>query len=115
MSYLRSRSPWPVSSCIAAAAAAAALTLGAATASSPPPQPNVVLIVADDLGYNEIGYTGDNPFVTPNIDALAEIGIRFTNGYVSCPVCGPSRAGLVLGLKSWPRIPDFEVFCPLRL
>ncbi|MHC5016811.1 MAG: sulfatase-like hydrolase/transferase [Planctomycetota bacterium] len=56
------------------------------------------MIFADDAGYNEIGYAGTNLFQTPNIDALAASGIRFTSGYVASPVCSPSRAGLLTGL-----------------
>ncbi|MDZ4800283.1 MAG: sulfatase-like hydrolase/transferase [Bryobacteraceae bacterium] len=59
-------------------------------------KPNVVVIVADDLGYGEIGVQGTE-VPTPNIDALAKGGVRFTNGYVSCPVCSPTRAGLMTG------------------
>src|SRR5271165_4696718 len=61
-------------------------------------RPNVILIVADDLGYGELtcqGYTKEIP--TPNIDSIARSGVRFTNGYVSCPVCSPTRAGLLTG------------------
>jgi arylsulfatase A-like enzyme len=58
--------------------------------------PNVVLIVADDLGYGDIGaYGGDIP--TPRIDSIARGGVRFTDGYVTAPVCNPSRAGLMSG------------------
>ena len=63
-----------------------------------PGKPNIVLIVADDLGYGELGLQGfrrDIP--TPNIDSLAQNGVRFTQGYVSCPVCSPTRAGLMTG------------------
>src|SRR5687768_12570470 len=63
-----------------------------------PRPPNVVLIVADDLGYADVGVQGHvNDVRTPNIDALAKNGVRFTNGYVSCPICSPSRAGLLTG------------------
>jgi arylsulfatase A-like enzyme len=61
-------------------------------------RPNVVLIVADDLGYGELtcqGQTRDIP--TPRIDEIARGGVRFTSGYVSCPVCSPTRAGLMTG------------------
>ena len=59
-------------------------------------KPNIVLIVADDLGYGELGvYGGDIP--TPNLDALARAGVRLTDGYVSAPLCTPSRAGLMTG------------------
>jgi arylsulfatase A-like enzyme len=60
-------------------------------------RPNIVLIVADDLGYGELGVQGCKDIPTPNIDGLARRGVRFTNGYVSCPVCSPTRAGLLTG------------------
>lgn len=61
-------------------------------------RPGIVLIVADDLGYADIGVQGFAPDVkTPNIDSIARNGVRFTNGYVSCPVCSPSRAGMLTG------------------
>ncbi|MCZ6890557.1 MAG: sulfatase-like hydrolase/transferase [Gammaproteobacteria bacterium] len=59
--------------------------------------PNVILIVADDLGYGDIGAYGSEVVETPNIDALAREGVRFTNGYVAAAVCSPSRAGLMTG------------------
>lgn len=61
-------------------------------------KPNVLLIVADDLGYGELtaqGFTRDIP--TPNIDSIARNGTRFTSGYVSGPYCSPTRAGLLTG------------------
>jgi arylsulfatase A-like enzyme len=65
---------------------------------TPARKPNVVLIVADDLGYADIGVQGIAKDVkTPNIDSIAANGVRFTNGYVSCPVCSPTRAGLLTG------------------
>lgn len=60
-------------------------------------KPNIVLIVADDLGYGELGVQGSKDIPTPNIDSIAKNGVRFTNGYVSCPVCSPTRAGLMTG------------------
>ncbi|MCZ6890552.1 MAG: sulfatase [Gammaproteobacteria bacterium] len=59
--------------------------------------PNIVLILGDDLGYGDIGVYGSEIIKTPSIDALASEGIRFTQGYVSHPVCSPSRAGLMTG------------------
>lgn len=59
--------------------------------------PNLVVILADDLGYADVGFQGLRDFATPSIDALAAAGIRFTNGYVSHPYCSPSRAGLLTG------------------
>jgi arylsulfatase A-like enzyme len=60
-------------------------------------KPNIIVIVADDLGYADIGVHGCKDIPTPNIDSLAKNGVRFTNAYVSCPVCSPTRAGLVTG------------------
>ena len=64
----------------------------------PARKPNVVLIVADDLGYADVGCQGQSKDVrTPHIDSIAQNGVRFTNGYVSGPVCSPTRAGLLTG------------------
>ena len=59
--------------------------------------PNVVLIVADDLGYGDAACYGNKKIKTPNIDRLAAEGTRFTNFYVSQPVCTASRASLLTG------------------
>jgi arylsulfatase A-like enzyme len=69
--------------------------LGAAASSAD--KPNVLVIVADDLGYGDIGVHGGKDVPTPHIDALAASGVRCTSGYVSAPYCSPSRAGLVTG------------------
>ena len=61
------------------------------------PRPNVILIVADDLGYGDIGAYGNTVIKTPNIDGLASDGIRFTDFYACNAICGPSRAGLLTG------------------
>jgi arylsulfatase B len=60
-------------------------------------RPNILLIIADDLGYGELGCQGNPQIPTPNIDAIAKNGIRFTSGYVSAPNCSPSRAGILTG------------------
>jgi arylsulfatase A-like enzyme len=60
-------------------------------------RPNVVLIVADDLGYADVGVHGSPDALTPAIDSIAADGVRFTDGYVSGPYCSPTRAGLVTG------------------
>lgn len=59
--------------------------------------PNLILILVDDLGYGDVGFNGCRDIPTPHIDRLAAEGVVFTNGYVSYPVCGPSRAGLITG------------------
>jgi arylsulfatase A-like enzyme len=61
------------------------------------PQPNVLVIIADDLGYADIGVHGGKEVPTPNIDALAASGVHCTNGYVTAPYCSPSRAGFLTG------------------
>ena len=65
--------------------------------SSAQDMPNIVLLVADDLGYGELGCQGNEEIPTPHIDSLAENGIRFTQGYVTAPFCSASRAGLMTG------------------
>jgi arylsulfatase A-like enzyme len=60
-------------------------------------KPNILLIVADDMGYADVGFHGCADIPTPNLDALARGGVRFTNGYVSGPYCSPTRAGLLTG------------------
>ena len=59
--------------------------------------PNVVFILADDLGYGDLGLYGSEIIETPHIDSLAAAGVRFTAGYVTAAVCSPSRAGLMTG------------------
>ncbi len=75
---------------------ATALTVAASPLKAAP-QPNIVLILADDLGYGDLGYQGSTQIETPHIDSLAASGIAMAQGYVSAPVCGPSRAGLLTG------------------
>lgn len=60
-------------------------------------RPNVVLIFVDDLGYGDPGCYGGTTIPTPNVDRLAAEGVRMTDGYVTAPVCGPSRVGLLTG------------------
>lgn len=60
-------------------------------------QPNIVVILADDLGYADISSYGIKRISTPNIDRIAETGVAFTDGYSAAPVCSPSRAGLNTG------------------
>ena len=76
---------------------AAAASIGDLQAQSQGKQPNVVVILADDLGYADVGFNGCKDIPTPNIDKIAKNGVIFKNGYVSFAVCGPSRAGLITG------------------
>ena len=75
-----------------------------ATASPADRPPNIVLILTDDMGFNDIslynGGAGDGTLQTPNIDALAEQGVAFTNGYAANAVCAPSRASIMTGRYS---------------
>lgn len=72
-------------------------TLANALAAESASRPNILVIVADDLGYGELGCQGNSQIPTPHIDSLAKNGIRFTSGYVSGPYCSPTRAGLMTG------------------
>ena len=60
-------------------------------------KPNLLIFYADDLGYGECGVYGCKDIPTPNIDSLAQNGIKFTQGYVAATYCSPSRAGLMTG------------------
>lgn len=66
-------------------------------AAPPGEKPNIIFIMADDLGFNQIGAYGDTPIKTPRIDALARSGIRFTQAYSGNTVCSPSRVSLFTG------------------
>ena len=68
-----------------------------ATDVAKPKKPNILVILADDLGYGDIGVHGGKDVPTPNIDALAASGVRCSSGYVSAPYCSPSRAGFLTG------------------
>ena len=59
--------------------------------------PNVIVIMTDDLGYVDVGFNGSKDIPTPNIDRIAQNGVKFTNGYTPYSVCSPSRAGFITG------------------
>ena len=69
-------------------------------------QPNIVLLFADDAGYADFGFHGSKTMKTPNLDQLARQGVRFKQGYVSDPTCGPSRAGILTGKYNDGNIPE---------
>jgi arylsulfatase len=81
---------------------AAALGLGSVEGCVPGPRrpPNVVFILADDLGYGEVGVYGQEKIRTPAIDRIAREGVRFTQHYSGSPVCAPSRCVLLTGLHT---------------
>ena len=76
---------------------ATAATATVVLCSAEPRRPNILFIVADDLGYGELGSSGGTDIPTPHLDALAAGGVRFTHGYVTAPFCAASRAALLTG------------------
>lgn len=71
-------------------------TFGLARSNSPR-KPNFLFILADDLGWSQIGCYGSNFYETPNLDRLASEGMKFTDAYAACPVCSPTRASIMTG------------------
>jgi len=78
--------------------AAGGLGLAAGGSAAPAKRPNIIFILADDLGYADVGCYGQEKIRTPNIDRLAAEGMRFTDAYAGCTVCAPSRSVLMTGL-----------------
>jgi arylsulfatase A-like enzyme len=70
---------------------------GALATQAAPSRPNVVLILFDDLGWKDFSCYGNDFHRTPNIDAIAREGVRFTNAYATCPVCSPTRSSVLTG------------------
>lgn len=66
-------------------------------AQNAPKKLNVVFLLADDLGWADMGYNGSTFYETPNLDALAKESVRFNRAYAACPVCSPSRAAIMTG------------------
>jgi arylsulfatase A-like enzyme len=71
--------------------------LSLCTTSADTPKPNIIVILVDDLGWADLGCSGSTFYETPNIDRLAQRGMRFTGAYAACPVCSPSRAAIMTG------------------
>lgn len=84
----------------------ASLSAGAVACSGPAPEPaaetsarkpNIVVVVADDMGFHDLGYQGSEDCETPHLDRIRAEGVNLDNGYVTHPFCSPSRAGLLTG------------------
>ncbi len=80
-----------------AGALAAALAPSAAAGPAGGAPPNVLFILADDLGWRDLGCYGSTFYETPHLDRLARAGMRFTDAYASCPVCSPTRVSVMTG------------------
>ena len=76
---------------------------GADRAAEPHPvaKPNIIVILADDLGYGDVSCNGATALKTPNIDRLASAGLRFTHGYCSASTCTPTRFSLLTGMYAF--------------
>ncbi len=73
------------------------LTSALSALAAPPEKPNIIFILADDLGYADLACFGSSFYETPNLDRLARGGMKFTSAYAACPVCSPTRAALLTG------------------
>jgi arylsulfatase A len=82
---------------IIAVAGAILLPAGAPRTAGQTPPPNIVFVLADDLGINDLGVYGRTDHRTPNLDKLAAAGLRFTTAYVAASICSPSRAAIMTG------------------
>ena len=76
-----------------------ALSVTTATAAAHATKPNILILLADDLGYADVGFNGGKNIATPNLDRLAATGVTLTD-FRACPMCSPTRAGLMTG--RWP-------------
>jgi len=79
-----------------------------------PPRPNIIFILADDLGYGDLGCYGQKTILTPNIDKLAVEGMRFTDHYAGSTVCAPSRCCLMTGFHTGHALIRGNASLPLR-
>ena len=94
--------------CLSLSAVLAGSATAPAAAQSRAPRPNVVLILADDMGYETIGANGGSSYQTPLIDKMAAEGLRFTNAYAH-PLCTPSRVALMTGRYNFRNYTSFGV------
>jgi arylsulfatase A-like enzyme len=66
-----------------------------------PQPPNVILMMADDLGWGDVGFNGNTVIQTPNLDAMAKNGMRLTRFYTASPLCSPTRGSCLTGRYPW--------------
>lgn len=105
-------------SSVARTAVVAVAVIAAFAAAPPVPSaawqrpPNIVFVLADDLGINDLGVYGRKDHTTPNLDRLASEGLRFTTAYVASPICSPSRAAFMTG--RWPARLHITTYLPGR-
>lgn len=86
-------------------ALATGLTLIPGEAAEAPPRPNVIFVLADDLGYGDLGCFGQQKIRTPQLDRMASEGMRLTSFYAGSTVCAPSRCVLMTGRHTgWARV-----------
>jgi arylsulfatase A-like enzyme len=94
------RTPGAAFLVVFAAAVLLASPVTASGSSSPGERPNIVFILADDLGYGDLGSYGQQKIETPHLDRLAAEGLRFTQAYAGSTVCAPSRSSLMTGMHN---------------
>ncbi len=95
---------------------AVCLHLLAAQPVSAAEKPNIVFLLADDMGYADLGCFGSAAIQTPNIDRLAEQGLRLTHCYAASPNCSPARTGMLTGRTPYRvGMYDFARFKPLHI
>jgi arylsulfatase A-like enzyme len=75
----------------------ATLMLATSTAAAEPVRPNIIIVLADDLGWGDLSCYGGTIAKTPHLDRMAKEGVRFTQAYVASPICSPSRCGIITG------------------
>src|SRR3954468_8998570 len=85
------------------------VAVSGASAATTPARPNIVFILADDIGYGDLGCYGATLVKTPNLDRLAKEGSRFTDPHSPAPTCTPTRRALLTGTYSWRQQPGSSI------
>src|ERR1700731_3386621 len=87
----------------------AALLATSGSCASAADRPNIVVILADDIGYGDLGCYGATKVKTPNVDKLTRAGMRFTEAYAPSAVCTPTRYAMVTGQYAWRHPPGSRI------